>query len=57
MQGIVRRIAIAFVVVGSLSLVPFYATQAKNPTVASSKAIPIPVCPPNDPNACHIDKW
>jgi hypothetical protein len=25
--------------------------------VSMSKAIPVPVCPPNDPNACHIDKW
>ena len=25
--------------------------------IASSATIPVPVCPPNDPDACHIDKW
>jgi hypothetical protein len=57
MQGIVRRVAIAFVLVGLVSIVPSHPSQPKNPTMASSKAIPIPVCPPNDPNACHIDQW
>ncbi len=24
---------------------------------AAAERMPIPVCPPNDPNACNIDKW
>jgi len=31
----------------------FSAPQLK----AASERMPIPVCPPNDPNACNIDKW
>jgi hypothetical protein len=57
MLGIVRRIAIALVVVGLFSTVHFQPTQSNASLSASSATIPVPVCPPNDPNACHIDQW
>jgi hypothetical protein len=57
MPGIVRGIAIALVVAGLFVTVHPLSTQSQTPTAAAKKAIPVPVCPPNDPNACHIDQW
>jgi len=57
MLGIVRGLAIALVVVGLFSTVHPHAAQPKSPTAISSSSIPVPVCPPNDPNGCHIDQW
>jgi hypothetical protein len=57
MSGFVRGVAIALVVVGLFSTVRPHTAQAKGSTVVSSNSIPVPVCPPNDPNACHIDQW
>ncbi len=57
MSGIVRKVAIALVAVGLFSTVHHRNPQPKGLTMASLKAIPVPVCPPNDPNACHIDQW
>ena len=57
MSGIVRGFAIALVVVGLISTVHPRAAQPNGSTSVSSRSIPVPVCPPNDPNACHIDQW
>jgi hypothetical protein len=57
MQGIIRKIAIALVVVGLFSTVQRRAVQPTGSISVSSATIPVPVCPPNDPNACHIDQW
>jgi hypothetical protein len=37
------------------SLILFAALHNPHPQVKAQ--IPVPVCPPNDPNACHIDQW
>jgi hypothetical protein len=57
MLGIVRGIAIALVAVGLYSTVRPHVAEGKGSTVVSTKRIPVPVCPPKDPNACHIDQW
>jgi hypothetical protein len=57
MLEIVRRIAIALVVVGSFSTVHFQPTLPTSVSSTLSAGIPVPVCPPNDPGACHIDQW
>lgn len=57
MLGIVRGIAISLVVVGLFSTVHLPGAQPKTAVSVSSAKIPVPVCPPNDPNACHIDQW
>jgi hypothetical protein len=57
MLSLGRGIAITFVVAGLFIAVHPQTAQPKGPTVASKATIPVPVCPPNDPNACHIDQW
>ena len=55
MLSLVRGIAVTFVVAGLFVAVHPQAAQPKGST--SMSRIPVPVCPPNDPNACHIDQW
>jgi hypothetical protein len=57
MQGLARGIAFTLVVAGLFVAVGPQTAQPKGETVASKATIPVPVCPPNDPNACHIDQW
>ncbi len=58
MNLIVRGFAITLVLAGLAST---FRTQghAAIPVDRSPvmQQMPIPVCPPNDPNGCHIDKW
>jgi hypothetical protein len=53
MLSLVRGIAITFVVAGLFVAVH----PQKAPTAVLKASIPVPVCPPNDPDACHIDQW
>jgi hypothetical protein len=53
MLDIVRGIAITLVVTGLFATVHSQTSKPNGPTAS----IPVPVCPPNDPNACHIDQW
>ncbi len=59
MKVVARGLAIAIVAGGFLST--WLPSGSKTPKVLVARAavqnMPIPVCPPNDPNACHIDKW
>jgi len=57
MSAVVRVIAISLVVAGFFSTVHSRAAQPTGQTSVSSATIPVPVCPPNDPNGCHIDQW
>lgn len=57
MLSLVRGIAIAVVLGGLFATMHPQATHTTQLTVAPSNSIPVPVCPPNDPNACHIDQW
>jgi hypothetical protein len=56
MQNLARGFAVTFLIAGLFVAVKPQITQPKGPTAAST-VVPIPVCPPNDPNACHIDTW
>lgn len=57
MLSIVRGIALALVAAGFFAAVhPQATSKTTSATSSSSAKIPVPVCPPNDPNACHIDE-
>jgi hypothetical protein len=57
MLGIVRGLAIALVALGFFSAAHTPSPQHNAAAAASPSDIPVPVCPPNDPNGCHIDQW
>jgi hypothetical protein len=57
MSGIVRAGAISLVVVGLFSTFHSRVAPPTDSTSVSLASIPVPVCPPNDPNGCHIDQW
>jgi hypothetical protein len=53
-----RTFAVGLVLAGLASTSHANHNQASFPQLkAASERMPIPVCPPNDPNACNIDKW
>ena len=56
MTFLVRGFAVALVLAGLVAA----SHPQVNPvsrTAAVKADVPIPVCPPNDPNACHIEQW
>jgi hypothetical protein len=59
MKIVARGLAVVLVAGGLLSTL--YPNMGHSSRFIETKALtqnmPIPVCPPNDPNACHIDKW
>jgi hypothetical protein len=62
MKSIVRLVhgfTIAVVIAGLMSTLHLRptATRLYLEAKAATEKMPVPVCPPNDPNACHIDKW
>ncbi len=54
MLSLVRGIAVSLVLAGFFAAVH---SQPSQPKATATVAVPVPVCPPNDPNACHIDQW
>lgn len=53
MKNIVRAFVVALTVTGAVASA--HATRSSAaPTVTKSSAMPIPCCPPNDPNACGL---
>ena len=54
MKLIVRIFALSLVVTGAVAST--HIANAAQPTFAArSSAMPIPMCPPDDPNGCGID--
>jgi hypothetical protein len=57
MKYIVRAFVIALALTGAVASTQISSatTQAKV-TVGKTSAVPVPMCDPNDPNACGIDQ-
>jgi hypothetical protein len=60
MKNIVRAFVVVLALTGAAATTQISSASAKT-TVSVSKlsAMPIPTCPPNDPNACNLrgGKW
>jgi hypothetical protein len=55
MKIIVRTLVIALAVTGAIATTCANAAPAKTTvSVSKTSAIPIPACPPDDPNGCGI---
>jgi hypothetical protein len=55
MKHIVRAFVVVLVLTGAVATTQASNTSAKNKIVASrTSMLPIPVCAPNDPNACGM---
>ncbi len=55
MKHLVRAFVVALVLTGAVASTQTSASTTKNKvTVAKVSMLPIPTCPPNDPNACGM---
>ena len=55
MKTIVRSLVVALAVTGAIASTYTSGSSTKATVqVAKTSAMPIPSCPPNDPNACYI---
>jgi hypothetical protein len=58
MKVIVRSLVIALAVTGAVATSFTNTASAKATVTAKTSAMPIPSCPPGDPNGCGIaDGW
>ena len=60
MKLFVRAFALSLVVTGAVASMNTGNAATSNKIVAKTSAMPIPTCPPDDPNACGIggfSKW
>jgi len=56
MKSLVRGFALALILAGLFAATHPQINPASRTSVAKS-SVPVPVCPPNDPDACHIEQW
>jgi len=55
MKHIVRAFVVALVLTGAVATTQTSSAATKNKvTEARTSMLPIPMCPPNDPNACGM---
>lgn len=60
MKTIVRAFVVALALTGFAASTQISATTSKTSskvTIAKVSAVPVPTCPPNDPNACGMSGW
>jgi hypothetical protein len=57
MKVIVRSLVIALAVTGAIATTFVNTTPAKATITAKTSAMPVPACPPDDPNACGMGTW
>jgi hypothetical protein len=59
MKVIVRSLVIALAVTGAIATTTANGSTAKTTAItAKASAMPVPTCPPGDPNGCGIaDGW
>jgi hypothetical protein len=58
MKLIVRSLVIGLAVTGAIATSYSNAAPAKATVTASkTSAMPVPRCPPDDPDGCGIDSW
>ncbi len=55
MKNIIRAFVVVITLAGSVAYTQVNATASSRVSVAKiSRSMPMPCCPPNDPNACGI---
>ena len=54
MKHIVRAVVIALALTGAAASTQISASAQSKVTVARNSALPVPMCPPDDPNGCGI---
>jgi hypothetical protein len=58
MNRLVRAAVVVLVLTGAAASTQITSASAKTRVnVAKTSAMPIPMCPPDDPNACGIAQW
>ncbi len=57
MKYMVRAFVVVLALTGAIASTQIASASAQTKvTVAKTSAIPVPMCPSNDPNACGIDQ-
>jgi hypothetical protein len=57
MKYIVRAFVVALALTGAIASTQIASASAQTKvTVSKTSAIPVPMCPPDDPDACGIDE-
>ena len=54
MKHLVRAVVIALVLTGAVASTQASSTSTSKVTIARNSALPVPMCPPDDPNGCGI---
>jgi hypothetical protein len=54
MKTIIRAFVVVLVLTGAVATTQTSSASTKKITAARTSMLPIPMCPPNDPNACGI---
>jgi hypothetical protein len=54
MKNIVRAFVVVLALTGAAATSQTSSASSKATITAKVSALPIPMCPPNDPNACNI---
>jgi hypothetical protein len=54
MKLIVRAVVVALVLTGAIASTQVSASTHAKVTVARNSALPVPMCAPDDPNACGM---
>jgi hypothetical protein len=55
MKNIVRALVVVLAITGAAASTQVSSASTSNVIIAKTNALPIPMCAPDDPNACHID--
>jgi hypothetical protein len=58
MKVIVRSLVVALAVTGAIATTYSNASSSKATVkIAKTSAMPVPTCPPDDPNGCGLGGW
>ena len=59
MKTIVRAFVVALALTGfaASTQIPTAAKTSSKVTIAKTSAVPVPSCPPDDPNGCGMSGW
>ncbi|WP_263368010.1 hypothetical protein [Edaphobacter bradus] len=56
MKVIIRAVVVALVLTGAIASTQVSSASTKTVAIAKTSAMPIPVCAPDDPNACGLGR-
>ncbi len=57
MKNIVRAFVLTLALTGMFATAHSNTTTAQATTFSKTSAMPVPTCPPGDPNGCGIEDW